>query len=189
MLAKANKDVLIIERKKEKDIGDKVCAGALPPHSMRYFPPEIYERVFDSVTMWVRDRKIKVEIGEPLLAMISRREIGQYQLKLAKENGAQLITDTSVRGLNKEKNEVVLEDDSLISYEYLIAADGSNSTTRKSMGFKGSQLMGCIEFPVRTLTPQFFREYVQFQQICQFFHSFRYLTELFLFPNGYFINL
>jgi geranylgeranyl reductase family protein len=177
LLAKANKDVLIIERKKEKDIGDKVCAGALAPHSMRYFPPEIYERVFDSMTMWVGNRKIKVEIGEPLLAMISRREIGQYQLKLAKENGAQLMTDTSVRGLNKEKNEVVLEDDSLISYEYLIAADGSNSTTRRSMGFKGIQLTRCIEVPVKG----------NFDKMITYFDLKKYgLTYYWIFPHkGY----
>ena len=37
LLGKAGKDVLVIEKNKEERIGDKPCAGGLPPHAMKYF--------------------------------------------------------------------------------------------------------------------------------------------------------
>jgi len=91
LLGKAGKDVLVVERDEEKKIGDKPCAGGLPPHAMEYFPEELFENVVNSITLWVGDKKLVVDLNEPLVALVSRLEIGQYQLKLAKEAGAQSL--------------------------------------------------------------------------------------------------
>jgi geranylgeranyl reductase len=146
LLAKANKDVLIIERKREKDIGDKPCAGGLFPHSIKYFPEDILENVINSVTIYIGEKRIKIDIGKPLIGLISRLDIGQYQLKLAKENGAQIMANTRVKGLEKKENQVILQNEERISYQWLIAADGSNSIIRRNLGFNSKQVVQCIEF-------------------------------------------
>jgi len=83
-----------------------------------------------------------------MVAMISRLEMGQYQLKLAKEAGAQILAGTPVKGLDKEKNEVLLNDNERIGYKYLIAADGSNSVIRRALGYNTKQIGQAIEYPV-----------------------------------------
>jgi len=148
LLGKAGKDVLVIERDKEERIGDKPCAGGLPPHAMKYFPEELYENVVSSATLYVGERRLVADLNEPMVALVSRLEIGQYQLKLAKEAGAQILANTPVKGLDREKNEVVLKDEERIGYKYLIAADGSTSVIRRALGFNTKQLAQTIEYPV-----------------------------------------
>jgi geranylgeranyl reductase len=145
LLAKANKDVLIIEKEKEENIGDKPCAGGIFPHSIKYFPEDILEKCVNSVTFSIGEKIIKIDLGKTFLGMISRLDIGQYQLKQAKENGAQIMGETRVRGLEKNENEIILKNGEKISYKWLIAADGSNSVIRKSLGFKSNQVAQCIE--------------------------------------------
>jgi geranylgeranyl reductase len=148
LLAKANKDVLVIEKEKEEGIGDKPCAGGLFPHSMQYFPKELLENIIDSITFHIGERNLVVNFDNPIVAMVSRLRIGQYQLKLAKENGAQIMANTKVKGLDKERNEVILKSGERIGYKYLIAADGSTSVIRKVLGFKSDLFMQGIEFPL-----------------------------------------
>jgi len=148
LLGRAGKDVLVVERDEEKKIGDKPCAGGLPPHAMKYFPEELFENVVNSVTLWVGDKKLVVDLNEPMIALVSRLEIGQYQLKLAKEAGAGIMAGTPVKGLDREKNEVILNDGERIGYKYLIAADGSTSVIRRALGYNTKQMVQCIEYPV-----------------------------------------
>jgi geranylgeranyl reductase len=148
LLGKA-KDVLIIEKEKEAKIGDKPCAGGLFPHAMKYFPEELYEKVISSITFHVGDKEFEVSSSNPVMALISRLDIGQYQLKLAKEAGAQIMTATPVKGLDKEKNEVILNNEERIGYERLIAADGSISIIRRTLGYTTKQMAQCIEYPVK----------------------------------------
>jgi Dehydrogenases (flavoproteins) len=145
LLGNAGKDVLVIERDKDERIGDKVCVGVSPPHTMKYFPDKLYERVFSSITLHIRNRDLVVNFDEPLVALISRLDMGQYQLKMARESGAKILANTAVKGLDRKKNEVILKDGERIVYGKLIAADGSNSTIRRQLGFNTNQMVQCIE--------------------------------------------
>jgi len=57
-----------------------------------------------------------------------------------KKEGGQLLAGTAVKGLDKEKNEITLENGDKIGYKYLIAADGSTSTITKLLGFKSDSV-------------------------------------------------
>jgi geranylgeranyl reductase len=148
LLGEAGKDAIVIERDPEKKIGDKPCAGGLPPHAMKYFPEDLYENVLNSISIYLGDKKMTFSSGRPVIAMASRLEIGQYQLKLAKEAGAQIMANTPVKGLDKEKSEVTLNDDERVGYKYLIAADGSTSIIRRALGYNTKQIVQYIEYPV-----------------------------------------
>jgi len=101
LLGKAGKDVIVVERDEEKKIGDKPCAGALFQHAMEYFPEDFYERVINSITLYLGDSKILFSSSRPVIAMVSRLELGQYQLRLAKEAGAQIMVDIPNTLLNQ----------------------------------------------------------------------------------------
>jgi len=110
-----------------------------------------------------------------MVAMISRLEMGQYQLKLAKEAGAQILAGTPVKGLDKEKNEVLLNDNERIGYKYLIAADGSNSVIRRALGYNTKQIGQAIEYPVSG----------NFENLEMFFDLKKYsLAYNWIFPHG-----
>ena len=147
LLGKA-KNVLVIEKEKEAKIGDKPCAGGLFPHAMKYFPDELYEKVINSVTFHMGDKEFEVSSGNPVMVLISRPDIGQYQLKLAKEGGAGIMAETPVKGLDREKNEIILKDGERIGYKRLIAADGSTSIIRRALGYNTMQMAQCIEYPI-----------------------------------------
>jgi len=51
-------------------------------------------------------------------------------------------------GLDKEKNEVILNDGERIGYRHLIAADGSTSIIRRALGYNTNQIVQCVEYPV-----------------------------------------
>jgi len=58
------------------------------------------------------------------------------------------MAGTPVKGLDREKNEVILNDGERIGYKYLIAADGSTSVIRRALGYNTNQMVQCIEYPV-----------------------------------------
>jgi len=177
LLGKAGKDVLVVERDPEEKIGDKPCAGGLFPHSKKYFPEDLFENVLNSITIYLGDRKMTFGSDRPVIAMASRSELGKYQLKLAKEAGAQILAGTPVKGLDKEKSEVILNDDERIGYKYLIAADGSTSIIRRSLGYNTNQIVQCIEYPVPG----------DFEELGIYFDLKKYgLTYVWVFPHkGY----
>jgi len=115
---------------------------------MKYFPEELFENVLNSISIYLGDKKMTFSSDRPVIAMASRPELGQYQLKLAKEAGAGIMAGTPVKGLDREKNEVILNDDERIGYKYLIAADGSTSVIRRALGYNTNQMVQCIEYPV-----------------------------------------
>ena len=75
-----------------------------------------------------------------MMSLISRLDMGQYQLKMAREGGAQILANTPVKGLDKEKNEIVLKDGERIGYEKLIVADGFTSIIRRELGYNTKQM-------------------------------------------------
>jgi len=58
LLAKEGRDVLIVEKMKDKEVGNKVCAGAISPKTLNSFPKDIFEtythRISFSPPLWRR---------------------------------------------------------------------------------------------------------------------------------------
>jgi geranylgeranyl reductase len=148
LLGKAGKDVLVIEKNPEKRIGDKPCAGAFPSHGWHYIPEDLLERNFDSIVLYMGQTKTRMMMKRAFLATISRKKLGQYQLKEAKETGVEFRCETKVTGIDKDKKEVKADDNTSITYEYLIGADGSNSVVSRSLGFKNPAPCNCIEYEI-----------------------------------------
>jgi flavin-dependent dehydrogenase len=66
--------------------------------------------------------------------------VGQWQLKEAEKAGAQLMDNSEVIDVDREKNELIIKDKERIKYEYLIGADGDESVVSKSLGTRSDTL-------------------------------------------------
>jgi len=71
----------------ESKIGDKVCAGVVPAHGWDYVPEKLFEKVVDSFVVYAGDKPVRIQTKEPFMAIVSRLELGQHQLDLAKKLG------------------------------------------------------------------------------------------------------
>lgn len=146
-LAKAKKDVLVIEKKKHEDIGEKVCCGGLTHRAIKFVPKELIKWECKKLVVHLEEKQMEVTSEEafgtdekPLGASILRHEVGQWYLKQYEKAGGNVLAGTAVSGLDREKSELTLDNGEKIGYKYLIAADGSTSTITKAMGFKSDSV-------------------------------------------------
>ena len=148
MLADAGKDVLILEKNPRDRIGDKTCAGGLPPHTMERIPDEIIENKVDTGNIIIGGKKVSFSYYKPVVGFVSRLTLGQWQLKEAEKSGCLVKPDSKVLGFDSTKKEVNLADGSTVEYDYLIGADGSNSVIRRSLGFTRGVKGVAVEYTV-----------------------------------------
>ena len=146
-LASAKRDVLIIENKKHDEIGDKVCCGGLTHRAIKCVPEKLLKWKCKRIIVHLNKKTIGVTSKDafgtdetPLGASILRHEVGQWYLKQYEEREGQVLAGAAVKGLDREKNEVILENEERIGYKHLIAADGSTSTITKALGFKSESV-------------------------------------------------
>ena len=132
ILAKNKKKVLVLE--KNKKIGPKVCAGGITDKDLEYIPKTLVEKKFNSFCMTYCNNKTMIKYTS---YTIDRERLGQYQLNEAKKAGAFVKTGCYVKQI--KKNSIVADKEYF--YDFLIGADGSNSTVRQFLGLK-SEIMG-----------------------------------------------
>jgi geranylgeranyl reductase family len=143
LLAEKGKDVLVIEREKEKKIGIKCCAGALSPKIYSQQPEKLFERYIYGVNVnFPSGKVVEINASKPIMAMISRHELGQHLLNSATNAGAELMDDSRVTKVNRTDKEVIVNGKS-IKYDILIGADGTNSIVRRSLGLKNRDSLWC----------------------------------------------
>ncbi len=132
VLASNGKNVIVFE--KNNVIGPKVCAGGLTKKCVDLgIPSKLFEREFNSIKIHSRMFSTDVKHKLPFVVMISRKELGQWQLKQAEKAGAEVNVNSRV---TKIGDNYVVVNEKKVSYGYLIGADGSNSILRKHLGIR-----------------------------------------------------
>jgi len=128
VLAEAGKKVLILE--KNPVIGSKICAGgAFPKIFQLGIPEDLIERKFNLIKIHLAKRTFEIKNQDYLLATIDRKELGQWMAREAEKAGAKILTNSKVERV--EKDRVILKNNQIIYFDYLIGADGGLSTVRK----------------------------------------------------------
>lgn len=129
VLAKAGKKVLIIEKKKL--VGPKTCAGGITCSGIsRYVPADLLERSFPTQKIYTPWQKVTIKSPVPLISTISRENLGKWMLARAVDAGAEHI-QARVTGLGK--NSITTQRETFHT-DFLVGADGSNSTVRRLAG-------------------------------------------------------
>lgn len=158
-LAEKGEEVLIVEREKDKDIGNKVCAGAISPKTINIFPEKLFETFTHKISFFTPSLKeLTVESEKPFMGMVSRLELGQYMLDEALNSGASLKDNCEVKKIDvKEKTLNGGE----IGYEKLIAADGTTSVIRRALGLKRKEFL-CFQWTLPNTTHDRLEIYLSF---------------------------
>ncbi|HIH96957.1 MAG TPA: hypothetical protein HA348_05720 [Thermoplasmata archaeon] len=95
-----------MEKLPENRIGEKVCAGGLSPKIIDRVPKKFIERYIRSINVHSPSfEKWILEGGEPFIGMISRLELGQWQLDQALKAGAKLEDKEEVRSVDLSKKQ------------------------------------------------------------------------------------
>jgi geranylgeranyl reductase len=133
-LARQGKKVILLERK--STLGPKVCAGGITWHGLiKLVPRQLIEGAFPAQIIRSGRQSIRLEEKNPIVATVSRAELGQWMAGQAREAGVRILPKTKFKGAGEGR--ALLESkrgEQTIGYRYLVGADGSNSRVRRILG-------------------------------------------------------
>ena len=168
VLAKGGKSVLVLE--KNDEVGPKICAGGLPAKVEKngYFSLDKASRIFYSIKLHFAGTSKKFTDSSPLVLTVDRGELGKMMLEKSLKSGAEVKTGIEIKEINSDS---IIIGGQKIKYQYLVGADGSNSTVRKFLGVKTKKILATLQY----IIPQ---EIQRFEEMEYFFDS--------KISNGYF---
>src|SRR5258708_4290683 len=137
MLAKQGLNVLVLEKQKMPRY--KTCGGGVNIRAARYIPfsiEPIVEKVIYKYRFTYRGEKpFEKASNEPLTYLTQRMRLDQFLLEQARNQGAHVIEEISIRKIHEENDSVVIEDSGGKIYRslLLIGADGANSIVARNL--------------------------------------------------------
>ncbi|SRR5258707_2566146 len=137
MLAKQGIDVLVLEKQKMPRY--KTCGGGVNIRAARHIPfsiEPVVEKVIHKYRFTYRGEKpFERASHEPLTYMTQRMRLDQFLLEQARNQGARIIEEVSIRKIDEKSDTVVIEDASSKIYHssLLIGADGANSIVARNL--------------------------------------------------------
>lgn len=151
ILAEHNKNVVIYDKLERKDIGKKICTGALSKKSQLLLPEldsDIIDLECNSFDLYLNvngsERKTFSEIE---VEMIDRNKLGQFMLKQAIDSGVEFCDNSELASVNFKDKELKFKNGKSVQYSVLIDAEGSNSIIRRELNLKSSGIL-CSSFKV-----------------------------------------
>ena len=160
-LGQAGQRVLVLE--KENLPRYKTCGGGLSADVLKQFPfsfDPILERRVKAVRYVLEDQAVTIPVPGDSICMVMRDRFDAYILEHAR---ADLRPETKVKGVQEKPDQVIVETESgeRLACNYLIAADGANSTVAHSVGLRRNRtLAAAIEVEAR-VPPEILNEYAE----------------------------
>lgn len=147
VLADSDLKVLVLER--HEKVGPKVCAGGMLPEDIAYLklPKSVIGRIFRQVTFRSRWFLSVVSSTAPLIYMVDRESLGQWQLEQL-EGKVEVRTGAWVSEIGSDF--VVINQSEKIHFRYLVGADGANSIVRRSLGIPTDKSGLIIQYIIPT---------------------------------------
>lgn len=147
-LAEHGLRVVILE--KQTVIGEKACAGGITWGGMiKRLPEDLIEKMFFQQFLKTRYQKVSISAAHPIVATVNRRKLGHFMAESATKKGAEIITEARVDHIDSTAVHFTKAGNGYTaSYRYLIGADGSNSTVRRSLGLTNRRFGIAINYYV-----------------------------------------
>ena len=145
VLANNGKSVLVLE--KNNKIGPKICAGGLTAREKddNFQFLENADNAFCSMNFYFPKTCRKLAKNNPIIATIGREKLGKIMLKKALKSGVEVKTETEAKEINE--NSIIVNGQE-IKFNYLVGADGSNSTVRRSLGIKTRKMLITLQYVI-----------------------------------------
>ena len=145
VLAKGGKSVLVLE--KNHKVGPKICAGGLTAkvEEEKILSLQNVDKIFYSIKLHFSKTCRKLTDPNPLVATIDRGKLGRIMLEKAVKNGAEIETGIEVKEIKRDS---ITANGREIKYNYLVGADGSNSTVRKFLGLKTEKMLATLQYTI-----------------------------------------
>ncbi|MCK5475093.1 MAG: NAD(P)/FAD-dependent oxidoreductase [Candidatus Pacebacteria bacterium] len=144
-LANNGKSILVLE--KNNKIGHKICAGGLTvkieEESIVFLKNA--DNVFYSMKLHFSKACRKLDRNNLVTATIDREELGKIMLKKVLKGGVEVKTETEVKEINE--NSIIVNGQE-IKFDYLVGADGSNSTVRRYLGVKTKKMLVTLQYVI-----------------------------------------
>jgi flavin-dependent dehydrogenase len=145
VLARAGKEVLLIERRQE--VGPKVCAGGITWSGLcKVLPAELMERSFHRQHIFSPLQRLVLDSPVPVISTVDRKAMGQWMLEQAIAAG--VVVKTGIRAL--AVNEKHLDTSAgRFTFRHLVGADGSTSLVRRFLGLASKRMSAGIHYLVQ----------------------------------------
>ncbi len=127
-------DVAVFERR--NSIGNKVCAGGVTWNGLLQRVGDISQRSFFEQRIITPKQRALIRAKVPIIATVSRVELGELMVKQAKEAGASIYTGCRVIYIDDDAVIIKYKEDEQekrerIEFNNLVGADGSSSIVRR----------------------------------------------------------
>ena len=136
--------VLLLE--KNKEIGPKICAGALNRKNIKYLnlPSSLFDFQYNKIKLHIKNNHSIVQDDDNLIYSVDRKNLGQWQLKkINKFNNIEVRTGSKVSKIEKD---YIVVDGKKILYKFLVGADGSSSIVRRYLNIKSEEIGIAIQY-------------------------------------------
>lgn len=143
-------DVTILEQKKQ--IEYKVCAGGIE-HSFikNNLSEDIIDKNFSTIRFITPNDSICLKNEYVMLSTVNRKVLHEFLAKKATDLGAKIIFDQSFNDL-KGKTLTTRSGD-VFDFDYLIGADGSNSSVRKKLKLGSKNIISAFQYIIKGSYP------------------------------------
>jgi len=134
-LAIHKKKVLIIEKSPHKPYREKPCGGGLGPITIERFPYTRNQGVHTTKTIVLTMGKdsIKADVN---IIMVDRSRFDAYLMERAMRSGAKALFNRSVKTVDLQNHQIMLDNRQQIKYDCIIGAGGITCPVKHALDFK-----------------------------------------------------
>jgi flavin-dependent dehydrogenase len=162
ILAKTGKDVLVLERRREEEIGNKLFTCTTPKRKRKFFPDSVTQKSFKSEVVHFGKNILTTNFE---ITTFDFYEFMQYLLKETADAGAEIRSYCPVSDVDTEGKKVKTKNGDFIECDYIIGADGCNSVVAKSLGFIHKPEAAAREYIVENCKEDEVHMFWNFQQL------------------------
>ncbi|MCK4365482.1 MAG: NAD(P)/FAD-dependent oxidoreductase [Thermoplasmatales archaeon] len=136
--------VLIVE--KNKNLGEKVCAGGIILEDLEYIPKHFLNFNFRKIQIHYKDKTIILPTDGGIISTINRKRLLNHELKgLKKNDNIKILTGVSVLKI-LTNNTLELSSSKKLRFKFLVGADGSNSVCRKYLDLSTNKSITAFQY-------------------------------------------
>ncbi|MEA2097663.1 MAG: NAD(P)/FAD-dependent oxidoreductase [Patescibacteria group bacterium] len=138
-------NVIILE--KNPEISYKICAGGIDPNLSEIdMPEEIIDRKFNRIKFFTPKQSLTIKKNNPVAATVDRKTLHEIMTTQALNVGVKIFFNKRVEKI--DGNSIIVSSKETFKFDYLVGADGSNSTIRKKLGVKTKKALTAFQYMI-----------------------------------------